>query len=122
MNLNGDNIEYRPLKIGYLTEVSNSSVTKVPAPSNSYIDSLLQNVNRYVSFNKRSVRTEDVIDDVNLIAVEYIRLFSELVDDNFNSRETKIDIIKQEHEVLSSLGAVQARVSSVISDKLLSLI
>ena len=94
-------------------------------PERSYIDTLLQTVNSYMGISKRSIDADfDLEAEVSLIAMMYIRLYTDLVsipDSDFNGQNVDNEINKL-HNALSSRGKIQEKVSSVIKNKLISIL
>ena len=122
LTIDGDNISYRPLKIGY-TEGGRGGRKK-----KSYIDNILENVNSDLSAvrDKRSVEAElDVEGLVSYIAMEYIRFFTDNVrNTNIDkARETELlDQVKLLHQQLSSSSELGERVSRVLAAKLMTVL
>ena len=131
LTLNGQNIEYRPLKIGYLSSPSTNETIKVTEsePAGSYLDRLLQNVNSYIGFSRkrRSLNDEEeddienIIDDVHYIAMEYVKLFSLIMkNENYDIEESWMNL-NDLYDSLSNYGQVQNKVNNVLYNKLSSL-
>ena len=118
--MEGGDIQYRPLKIGYISQRNQTSKEKT-----SYIDKLLQHVNSYVGISKRSVEDDTVdkiIDDVNIIAVQYIGLFTDFIKDDISSKASMIMKVKNLDQQVSKAGKIQSKVSSVLRNKLINII
>ena len=118
--MEGGDIQYRPLKIGYINQRNQTSKEKT-----SYIDKLLQHVNSYVGISKRSVEddtVDEIIDDVNIIAVQYIGLFTDIVKDDISSKASMIMKVKNLDQQFSKAGKIQSKVSSVLRNKLINII
>ena len=130
LTLNGQNIEYRPLKIGYLSSSSTNETIKVTEsePAGSYLDKLLQNVNSYIGFSRkrRSLNNEEedienIIDDVHFIAMKYIKFFSWLMKNENADIEESWNNLNDLYDSLSNYGHVQNKVNNVLHNKLSSL-
>ena len=120
LTLEGGDIQYRPLKIGYFNQRNQTSKDKT-----SYIDKLLQHVNSYVGISKRSVEddsVDEIIDDVNIIAVQYIGLFTDFIKDDISSKASMIMKVKNLDQQFSKAGKIQSKVSSVLRNKLINII
>ena len=91
-------------------------------PERSYIDTLLQTVNNYMGISKRSIDTNyDLEAEVSLIAMMYIKLYTDLVNSSdFDRKVVDAEILKL-HNAMSSRGNIQEKVSSVIKNKLISM-
>ena len=121
LTLDGGNITYRPLKIGYTSD--SSSVRPGPAQSpasSNYIDSLLQRVNSYVGLSKRSTgEGARVEDDVNLIAMLYVRFYTDHLG---GDSALVLARLAELHRALAAAGPGQGLVSRVLRDKLVKIV
>ena len=123
LTLDGGNITYRPLKIGYTSDSSSVRPAQSPASSN-YIDSLLQRVNSYVGLSKRSTgEGARVEDDVNLIAMLYVKFYTDhLGGDDTADSALVLARLAELHRALAAAGPVQGLVSRVLRDKLVKIV
>ena len=132
LSLGGDNIEFRPLRIGYSnksdtrTQRKQEEVVKVVKESgtgSSYLDRLLQNVNSYMGLSKRSAREENdkLEEEVSLIGLLYIKLYEDHKDDLSPSEET-LNQLNDLHASVKKLGSLPEKVSAVIRIKFLSIL
>ena len=133
LSLGGDNMEYRPLRIGYSSNKSetqrnqdrvvNVKVVKESGTGSSYLDRLLQNVNSYVGLSKRSAAEENekLEEDVSLIGLLYIKLYEDHKDDLSPSEET-LNQLNDLHESVKKLGSIPEKVSAVIRKKFLTIL
>ena len=75
-----------------------------------------------MKFSKRSVDNEDDLEgEVSLIAMLYIRLYTDLI----NNPDPDLDVSNEAnnlHNALSPRGNIQEKVSSVIKNKLMSIL
>ena len=133
LSLGGDNIEFRPLRIGYGSNKSETrtqrkqkedgSVVMESWTGSSYLDRLLQNVNSYMGLSKRSTgeEKEKSEEDVSLIGLLYIKFYEAHKDDLSPSDET-LNKLNDLHESVKTLGAIPEKVSAVIRKKCLSIL
>ena len=127
MSLGGDNIEYRPLRIGYSSTQSENRtqrrqdevVKEWDSGAGSYLDRLLRNVNSYVGLNKRSTG-DQLEEEVSLIALLYIKFYEDHKDHLAMSDET-LHELNNLHDSIKKLGTIPAKVSTVIKNKFLTL-
>ena len=127
LNTDGDDISYRPLRIGY---------TKTPAGrrrrKKSYLDNILENVNTPSRLDKRSAEEElDIEGGVSYIALEYIKFFTDNRGNITNTKSAKfseqqnlMDKLQSLHQKLSGgdeLG-LAGRISRVLAAKLMMMI
>ena len=129
LSLGGDNIEFRPLRIGYSnesdtrTQRKQEEVVKESGTGSSYLDRILQNVNSYMGLSKRSASEENekLEEDVSLIGLLYIKLYEDHKDDLSPSEET-LNQLNNLHESVKKLGSIPEKVSAVIRKKFLSIL
>ena len=133
LSLGGDNIEFRPLRIGYVSNKSGTrtkrkqeevvNVVRESGTGSSYLDRLLQNVNSYVGLSKRSAgeESEKLDEDVSLTGLLYIKLYEDHKDDLSPSEEI-LNKLNDLHESVKKLGSIPEKVSAVLRKKFLSLL
>ena len=133
LSLGGDKIEFRPLRIGYVSNKSETrtqrkqeevvNVVKESGTGSTYLDRLLQNVNSYVGRSKRSAgqENEKLEEDVSLIGLLYIKFYEDHKDDLSPSEET-LNKLNDLHESVKTLGSIPEKVSAVIRKKFLSIL
>ena len=75
-----------------------------------------------MGISKRSIDTNyDLEAEVSLIAMMYIKLYTDLVNSSdFDKKVVDTEILKL-HNAMSSRGNIQEKVSSVIKNKLISM-
>ena len=111
LNIAGDSISYRPLKIGY--------TGREKRRTKSYLDDLLENVNSQL---ESSADEADVEGQVSYIAMEYIRFFTENIR-NRNYEDTEVLAeLNSLHTQISAGSELAGRVSRVLAAKLTAMI
>ena len=65
---------------------------------------------------------DEIIDDVNIIAVQYIGLFTDFIKDDISSKASMIMKVKNLDQQFSKAGKIQSKVSSVLRNKLINII
>ena len=122
LNTDGEEISYRPLRIGYTRTAAGRRGGK-----KSCLDNILENVNTPSGLNKRSAEPElDIEGRVSYIAMEYIKFFTE------NIRNRKIAKLSDQQDVLGRLQSLNeklsrgdelaGRISKVIAARLMMMI
>ena len=133
LSLGGENIEYRPLRISYSSNESETQTQRrqeedaqeliKEVGAGSYLDSLLRNVNSYLRLSRRSDSEENdkLEEEVSLIALLYIKLYQDHKDD-LSLNEELLTKINHLHDSSKKLGSIPEKVSAVIRNKFLSIL
>ena len=119
LNTDGEEISYRPLRIGYTRTAAGRRGGK-----KSCLDNILENVNSPSRLNKRSAEDElDIEGRVSYIAIEYIKFFTDnMRNKKFSDHQDLLDKLKSLNEKLSGGDLLAGRISRVLATKLMMMI
>ena len=121
--VNGDDVEYKPLRIGYTGKKKirslNGTTTKSTRNSKkTFFDRLFENVNTVLGRDKRSVPgLSDLEGGVSFISLQYIGLVAGGLDS-----DDLVERLDQLENQFSGAGPVERKVSQVLSAKVRQMI
>ena len=122
--VNGNDVEYRPLKISYtgrkpLPKVTNTRNGKTRIPGKTYIDKLFENVNNMLGRKKRSASSTSDLSElegvVSYIALQYISLVAEGL--STPGVFSKLEELESQYTGPGA-GPIERKVSQVLSTKI----